>query len=155
VFQLKTKQGAKARASRKACPVLRRVQGWNIKEVYHLEAVSGKSVMDHPETKRMLSHIKSGHISGIIFSKLARLAGTPGKLLDLPKYSESIMPTLFLFRNPSILRLRPAVSSNDDRRDGSVGTGRKLRNELQHPCLSEQNLVIIRRGRTVRISMGR
>ena len=26
---------------------------WKVKEVYHLEAVSGKSVMDHPETQRM------------------------------------------------------------------------------------------------------
>ena len=34
---------------------------WQVKEVYHLEAVSGKSVMEHPETKRMLAHIKSGH----------------------------------------------------------------------------------------------
>jgi len=57
-------------------------KGWTIKEVYHLEAVSGKSVMDHPETKRMLSHIKGGHISGIIFSKLARLARNTRELLE-------------------------------------------------------------------------
>jgi site-specific DNA recombinase len=49
-------------------------KGWKLREVYHLEAVSGKSVMGHPETKRMLGHIASGHITGIIFSKLARLA---------------------------------------------------------------------------------
>jgi site-specific DNA recombinase len=47
---------------------------WKVKEVYHLEAVSGKSVKDHPETQRMLRDIKSGHITGLIFSKLARLA---------------------------------------------------------------------------------
>lgn len=57
-------------------------KGWTIKEVYHLEAVSGKSVMDHPETQRMLDHIKSGHISGIIFSKLARLARNTRELLE-------------------------------------------------------------------------
>ena len=26
-------------------------KGWEVKEVYHLEAVSGKSVIGHPETK--------------------------------------------------------------------------------------------------------
>ena len=57
-------------------------KGWTVKEVYHLEAVSGKSVMEHPETQRMLKDIKSGHISGIIFSKLARLARNTRELLD-------------------------------------------------------------------------
>ncbi len=28
---------------------------WKVKEVYHLEAVSGKSVKDHPEAQRMLT----------------------------------------------------------------------------------------------------
>jgi site-specific DNA recombinase len=49
-------------------------KAWDVKEIYHLEAVSGKSVMDHPEAKRMLRDIKSGRITGLIFSKLARLA---------------------------------------------------------------------------------
>jgi len=57
-------------------------KGWQIKKIYHLEAVSGKSVMDHPETQKMLSHIKSGHIQGLIFSKLARLARNTRELLD-------------------------------------------------------------------------
>lgn len=57
-------------------------KGWNVREVYHLEAVSGKSVMGHPETERMLGHIRSGHISGIIFSKLARLARNTKELLE-------------------------------------------------------------------------
>src|SRR5438093_2965524 len=55
---------------------------WKVKEVYHLEAVSGKSVKDHPEAQRMLRDIKSGHITGIIFSKLARLARNTRELLD-------------------------------------------------------------------------
>src|SRR5438128_4637769 len=55
---------------------------WKVKEVYHLEAVSGKSVKEHPETQRMLKDIKSGHITGIIFSKLARLARNTRELLD-------------------------------------------------------------------------
>lgn len=47
---------------------------WRVVEVYHLEAVSGKAVMDHPESRRMLDDVKSGRITGLIFSKLARLA---------------------------------------------------------------------------------
>ena len=57
-------------------------KGWTVKEVYHLEAVSGKSVMDHPETKRMLADMRSKKISGLIFSKLARLARNTRELLD-------------------------------------------------------------------------
>ena len=49
-------------------------KGWHVEGIYHLEAVSGKSVMEHPEAKRMLNDIKKGVISGLIFSKLARPA---------------------------------------------------------------------------------
>src|SRR2546425_11341815 len=55
---------------------------WKVKEVYHLEAVSGKSVKDHPETERMLRDVKAGHITGLIFSKLARLARNTRELLE-------------------------------------------------------------------------
>ncbi len=57
-------------------------KGWNVVEVYHLEAVSGKSVMAHPECQRMLKDIKRKHISGLIFSKLARMARNTKELLD-------------------------------------------------------------------------
>jgi site-specific DNA recombinase len=57
-------------------------KGWKIREVYHLEAISGKSVMALPETQRMLKHIGSGHITGLIFSKLARLARNTRELLE-------------------------------------------------------------------------
>ena len=57
-------------------------KGWDVKIVYHLEAVSGKSVMEHPEAKKMLKDIKEGHITGLIFSKLARLARNTRELLD-------------------------------------------------------------------------
>src|SRR5438552_7108030 len=55
---------------------------WKVKEIYHLEAVSGKSVKEHPETQRMLKDIKSGHITGLIFSKFARLARNTREPLD-------------------------------------------------------------------------
>lgn len=61
-------------------------KGWLVREVYHLEAVSGKSVKEHPEAQRMMAHIKSGHISGLIFSKLARLARNTRELLDFSDY---------------------------------------------------------------------
>jgi site-specific DNA recombinase len=55
---------------------------WKVREVYHLEAVSGKSVMQHPEAQRMLEDVRSGHISALIFSKLARLARNTRELLE-------------------------------------------------------------------------
>src|SRR5258707_1143367 len=56
-------------------------KGWGVREVYDLAGVSGKSVMEHPEARRMLRDIKSGHITGLIFSKLARLARNTKELL--------------------------------------------------------------------------
>ncbi|QEC77381.1 recombinase family protein [Mucilaginibacter ginsenosidivorax] len=56
--------------------------GWQVVEVYRLDAVSGKSVMQQPETKRMLADIRSGHITGLVFSKLARLARNTKELLE-------------------------------------------------------------------------
>src|SRR5580658_2133950 len=58
---------------------------WNVKEVYNLAGVSGKTVMEHPECKRMLEDIKRGHITGLIFSKLARLARNKDELEKFAK----------------------------------------------------------------------
>jgi len=57
-------------------------KGWHVREVYHLEAVSGKSVMGLPETDHMLCDIRAGHITALIFSKLARLARNTRELLE-------------------------------------------------------------------------
>jgi DNA invertase Pin-like site-specific DNA recombinase len=38
-------------------------KGWRVSTVFNLDAVSGKSVMGHPETQRMLSEIRAGRIS--------------------------------------------------------------------------------------------
>jgi site-specific DNA recombinase len=59
-----------------------RFNGWEVREVYDLAGVSGKTVMEHPEAKRMLADIKRRHISALIFSKLARLARNTKELLD-------------------------------------------------------------------------
>jgi len=58
-------------------------KGWEVIELYDLSGVSGKSVLDHPETQRMLADIKRGHIEALIFSKLARLARNTKELLDI------------------------------------------------------------------------
>lgn len=57
-------------------------KGWKVAEVYHLEGVSGKSVADHPEAVRMLADMRTGRITGLIFSKLARLARNTKELLE-------------------------------------------------------------------------
>lgn len=66
---------------RRACAYAE-AKGWRVVRTYHLEAVSGKAIMGHPEAKRMLADIASGKITGLIFSKLARLARNTRELLD-------------------------------------------------------------------------
>jgi site-specific DNA recombinase len=61
-------------------------RGWKVAEVYHLEGVSGKSVMEHPEAKRMMADVRRGRIAGLIFSKLARLARNTKELLDFSEF---------------------------------------------------------------------
>lgn len=56
---------------------------WNVVEVYNLSGVSGKTVIDHPETQRMIADVRNGKISALIFSKLARLARNTRELLDI------------------------------------------------------------------------
>ncbi len=56
-------------------------KGWEVATVYSLEAISGKSVIELPETKRMLKDIENGLISGLVFSKLARVARNTKELL--------------------------------------------------------------------------
>ena len=55
---------------------------WQVAEVYDLAGVSGKSVMEHTETKRMLADVRRGHISALVFSKLARLTRNARELMD-------------------------------------------------------------------------
>src|SRR5712691_425164 len=61
-------------------------RGWTVREVYRLGAVSGKAVREHPETERMMKDIRAGRITGLIFSKLARLARSTRDLLDFSDY---------------------------------------------------------------------
>lgn len=44
--------------------------------------MSGKSVADHPEAKRMMADVKRGHIQALVFSKLARLTRNAKELME-------------------------------------------------------------------------
>src|SRR3984957_2450722 len=59
---------------------------WETVEVYNLAGVSGKTVMENAEAKRMMADVKRGHISGLIFSKLARLARNTKELLEFADF---------------------------------------------------------------------
>jgi len=65
------------------------LKGWSVAEVYRLDAVSGKNVTEHPECKRMLRDLQNGRISGLIFSKLARLARNTKQLLEFADIFEA------------------------------------------------------------------
>jgi site-specific DNA recombinase len=64
-------------------------KGWRVVTVYHLEGVSGKSIVNQPETKRMLRDVETGRITGLIFSKLARLARNTRELLEIAEIFQS------------------------------------------------------------------
>ena len=51
-------------------------------------------VWEHPECQRMLRDAKRGHIQGLIFSKLARLARNTKELLDFAQFFEKHKATL-------------------------------------------------------------
>ncbi len=57
-------------------------KGWNVYALYDLAGVSGKAVIEHPEAKRMLADVCTGKITGLIFSKLTRLARNTKELLE-------------------------------------------------------------------------
>ena len=59
---------------------------WNVAEIYDLSGVSGKSVIEHPEAKRMMNDVQSGRIKALIFSKLARLARNVRELLEFSDF---------------------------------------------------------------------
>ncbi|RXK81165.1 recombinase family protein [Filimonas effusa] len=63
-----------------------KLNGWDVVTVYHLEAVSGKSVIDQPEALRMMKDVKEGRIQALVFSKLARLARNTRELLSFADY---------------------------------------------------------------------
>ena len=81
-----------------------KAKGWTVKEVYDLSGVSGKSVIEHPEAKRMLEDVKKGHITGLAFSKLARLARNTRELLDFSDY--------FRTHNADLISLQESIDTS-------------------------------------------
>lgn len=79
-------------------------KGWNVVTVYRLDALSGKSIMEYSETKRMLKDIEQGTITGIIFSKLARLARNTKELLDISE--------IFRDCNADLISLAEAIDTS-------------------------------------------
>ena len=79
-------------------------KGWTVAEVYDLAGISGKSVVDHPEAQRMMGDIKGGHITGLIFSKLARLARNTRELLDFSDY--------FRTNNADLISLQESIDTS-------------------------------------------
>src|SRR6266481_8974038 len=61
-------------------------RGWQVREVYDLAGQSGKAVMQHPEAKRMMKDVERGHITGLVFSKLARLSRNRRELEDFSDF---------------------------------------------------------------------
>ncbi|MBN1552027.1 recombinase family protein [bacterium] len=61
-------------------------RGWEVVKIYRLNAISGKSVINLAETKEMLQDVAEGKITGLIFSKLARLARNTRELLEFSDY---------------------------------------------------------------------
>lgn len=61
-------------------------RGWKVMEIYDLAGVSGRSVVDHPEAKRMMADVKRGHIQALVFSKLARLTRNAKELMEFSDF---------------------------------------------------------------------
>src|SRR5882672_10666273 len=80
-----------------------KARGWTVREVYDLAGVSGKSVMNHKEAKRMMADVKRGHITGLIFSKLARLSRNLREVQDFGDF--------FRQQNADLISLNEAIDT--------------------------------------------
>ena len=69
-------------------------KNWEIVEEYELAGVSGKSIINHSEAKRMLADIASGKIKALVFSKLARLARNVKELLEIADHFRAYKASL-------------------------------------------------------------
>jgi len=79
-------------------------RGWLVKEVYDLAGQSGKAVMQHPEAKRMMKDVERGHITGLVFSKLARLSRNRRELEDFADF--------FNKHNADLMSLSEAIDTS-------------------------------------------
>jgi len=79
-------------------------KGWNIKEVYDLSGQTGKGVNGNPDAQRMRRDIERGHITGLVFSKLARLSRNRRELEDFSDF--------FRKHNADLISLSEAIDTS-------------------------------------------
>jgi site-specific DNA recombinase len=82
VSTLDQKRGDSPEIHEKRARMYAESKGWKVTTIYHLEGISGKSIMKQPEAQRMVEDIRRKNIDGLIFSKLARLARNTKELLE-------------------------------------------------------------------------
>ncbi len=80
------KRGDSPEHHREQAEAYAKLKGYEVIEVYDLTGVSGKTVKDHPECRRMLEDVYRGHITGLIFSKIARFARNTIELLEFANF---------------------------------------------------------------------
>ena len=90
-----------------------------------MRAVSGKSVINHPEAQRMLQDIRSGYITGLIFSKLARLARNTKELLEFAE--------IFRENNADLVSLQESI-------DTSTPAGRLLHHDCCYGSMGKEEI---------------
>ena len=83
------------------------LHGWEPVAVYDLSGVSGKTVIDHPEAQKMLTDLDTGRITGLIFSRLARLARNTRELLDIAERFKASGAALISISETSIPAPQP------------------------------------------------
>jgi site-specific DNA recombinase len=79
-------------------------RGWTVREIHDLAGQSGKAVMEHPEAKRMMKDIERGHVTGLVFSNLARLSRNRRELEDFSDF--------FRKHNADLISLSEAIDTS-------------------------------------------
>lgn len=61
-------------------------RGYEVVEIYQLDAISGKTVIERPEAKQMMRDVRSGRIKGLLFSRLDRVGRNALELMLIEKF---------------------------------------------------------------------
>lgn len=80
------------------------IKGWHVVTLYDLSGISGKTVLDHPESRRMVEDVRAGRIDALIFSRLARLARNTKELLEIAE--------IFKQHNASLVSLGESIDTS-------------------------------------------